>query len=403
MIRRQLADALTFCTLVGLVAYAAIATDLYLPAIPLIIQDLGGSEAEGQLTLSVFMIGLASGQLIFGPLSDQYGRLPVVRAGTMLFLITSALCAIASNMESMWLMRGLQGVAAASGPVIARAMVRDRYEGNRAAQVMSALSGAMAVIPMIAPSIGVLILGLFPWPAVFLALALFAAIILLALSKLPESAPAPAHEALTFTKVLQSFSLMLSNRAFLGYQMAGSFSFAALFCYLSTVAYFLPDVFNIPTELFGYAFAATVLGFMTGSLINARVVMRWGMDKTLRSGLVISFCAAISITVLAPIASEYPLTMAGLSSTFFLGVGLTAANASMGAISLFRQQAGAASAVYGFTHALLAAAVGAGAGWLYRGRLMEPALLMLGCSACALAGLFLIRNHRVATHIASTN
>ena len=403
MIRRQLADALTFCTLVGLVAYAAIATDLYLPAIPLIIQDLGGSEAEGQLTLSVFMIGLASGQLIFGPLSDQYGRLPVVRAGTTLFLITSALCAIASNMESMWLMRGLQGVAAASGPVIARAMVRDRYEGNRAAQVMSALSGAMAVIPMIAPSIGVLILGLFPWPAVFLALALFAAIILLALSKLPESAPAPAHEALTFTKVLQSFSLMLSNRAFLGYQMAGSFSFAALFCYLSTVAYFLPDVFDIPTELFGYAFAATVLGFMTGSLINARVVMRWGMDKTLRSGLVISFCAAISITVLAPIASEYPLTMAGLSSTFFLGVGLTAANASMGAISLFRQQAGAASAVYGFTHALLAAAVGAGAGWLYRGRLMEPALLMLGCSACALAGLFLIRNHRVATHIASTN
>ena len=181
MIRRhRLADALTFCTLVGLVAYAAIATDLYLPAIPLMIRDLGGSEAGGQLTLSVFMVGLATGQLIFGPLSDQYGRLPVVRAGTALFLATSVLCAIAKNMELMWLMRGLQGVAAASGPVIARAIVRDRYEGNQAAQVMSALSGAMAVIPMIAPSIGVLILGLFPWPAVFLALALFAAILLLA-------------------------------------------------------------------------------------------------------------------------------------------------------------------------------------------------------------------------------
>ena len=396
MIRRhQLADALTFCTLVGLVAYAAIATDLYLPAIPLMIRDLGGSEAGGQLTLSVFMVGLATGQLIFGPLSDQYGRLPVVRAGTALFLATSVLCAIAKNMELMWLMRGLQGVAAASGPVIARAIVRDRYEGNQAAQVMSALSGAMAVIPMIAPSIGVLILGLFPWPAVFLALALFAAILLLALSRLPESAPTPSHNALTISTVLKSFSLMLSTRAFLGYQMAGSFSFAALFCYLSTVAYFLPDVFNIPTELFGYAFAATVLGFMTGSLVNARVVMRWGMDKTLRAGLAISFCAALSIAGLAPFASHYPLALAGLSSTFFFGVGLTAANASMGAISLFRHQAGAASAVYGFTHALLAATVGAGAGWIYRGQLIEPALVMLACSGCALIGLLLIRDREV--------
>ena len=404
MIRRhRLADAPTFCTLVGLVAYAAIATDLYLPAIPLMIRDLGGSEAEGQLTLSIFMIGLATGQLIFGPLSDQYGRLPVVRAGTLLFLVTSVLCAVAKNMELMWLMRCLQGVAAASGPVIARAIVRDRYEGNQAAQVMSALSGAMAVIPMIAPSVGVLILGLFPWPAVFLALAFFAAILLLALSRLPESAPTPAIEALTVSTVLKSFSLMLSTRAFLGYQMAGSFSFAALFCYLSTVAYFLPDVFNIPTELFGYAFAATVLGFMTGSLINARVVMHWGMDKTLRTGLVISFLAALSIAGLAPFASHFPITLASLSSIFFLGVGLTAANASMGAISLFRQQAGAASAVYGFTHALLAAAVGAGAGWIYRGQLLEPAMVMLVCSGCALMGLSLIQKRDVATDTMSAD
>lgn len=144
-------ELLTYCTLVGLVAYAAIATDLYLPAIPYMINDLDASEAEGQLTLSIFMVGLALGQLIFGPLSDQFGRLPVVRAGTVCFIATSALCAIASDMDLMWAMRGLQGIAAASGPVIARAIVRDRYEGNRAAQVMSALSGAMAVIPMLAP------------------------------------------------------------------------------------------------------------------------------------------------------------------------------------------------------------------------------------------------------------
>ena len=393
-------EALTYLTLVGLVAYAAIATDLYLPAIPAMIRDLGATEADGQLTLSIFMVGLAVGQLIFGPLSDQFGRLPVVRAGTFLFLTTSVLCAMARDMELMWLMRALQGVAAASGPVIARAIVRDRYQGNRASQVMSTLSGAMAVIPMIAPSIGALILTAFSWPAVFVALAVFALLILLALTRLPESAPPPETERLTLTKVLQSFSLMLSNPTYLGYQIAGSFSFAALFCYLSTVAYFLPDVFNIPTHLFGYAFALTVFGFMTGSLINAKVVMRYGMDQTLRVGLLISLASAASIAALAPDASQYVYTLGMLSSLFFLGVGLTAANASMGAVSLFPQLAGSASAVYGFTHALLASGVGVVAGRLYAGRLLEPALIMLGCAVLALSGLLLTPRPTRPTHTA---
>ena len=384
-------ELLTYITLVGLVAYAAIATDLYLPAIPYMINDLGGSQAGGQLTLSVFMIGLALGQLIFGPLSDQFGRLPVVRVGTLLFLITSALCAVAQSMEMMWALRALQGIAAASGPVVARAIVRDRYEGNRAAQVMSALSGAMAVIPMVAPTIGVLILQFFEWPAVFLALAVFALIILIALIRLPETAPAPGASRLTIGRVLAGFREMLCNPTFLGYQLAGSFSFAALFCYLSTVAYFLPDVFNVPTSQFGVAFALTVLGFMTGSLINAQIVVRFGLDATLRAGLLISLFTAAIIAALAPIAGQLLAIMAALSSLFFLGVGLTAANASMGAISLYRERAGAASAVYGFTHAFLAAGVGAIAGALYRGRLIEPALIILICAIIAVAGFVLAR------------
>jgi DHA1 family bicyclomycin/chloramphenicol resistance-like MFS transporter len=382
-------EAATFFTLVGLVAYAAIATDLYLPAIPYMVADLGATESQGQLTLSVFMVGLAAGQLIFGPLSDHYGRLPVVRVGTLLFLVTSALCAFVRDIELMWLMRGLQGIAAASGPVIARAIVRDRYEGNRASQVMSVLSGAMAVIPMVAPGLGVLILGFSPWPGVFVALAVFALMILLALVRFPESAP-HTDERLTFPQILRAFRAMLSNPAFVGYQIAGSFSFAALFCYLSTVAYFLPDVFNVPTSLFGYAFALTVFGFMTGCLVNASLVMRYGMDKTLRAGLLISLASALCIAALATEAHAYMAALALLSSSFFFGVGLTAANASMGAISLFKNQAGAASAVYGCTHALLASFIGAVAGGLYAGRLLEPALIVLGCSMLAIGGLILI-------------
>ena len=386
----QPGEALTYITLVSLVAYAAIATDLYLPAIPYMIADLGGTTSDGQLTLSIFMVGLALGQLFFGPLSDRFGRVPVVRTGTLLFLVTSVLCALANDMGFMWAMRALQGLAAASGPVIARAIVRDRYEGNRAAQVMSTLSAAMAIIPMVAPSIGVLILQFAEWPAVFIALAVFAALVLAALGRLPETNSTSSSERLTLPMVIRSFSEMLRRQAFLGYQMAGSFSFAALFVYLSTVAFFLPDVFNIPTSLFGYAFAMTVFGFMTGSLINARLVMRFGMNQTLKAGLSISLLSAVVIVLLSAKASDHLYAMAALSSTFFLGVGLTASNASMGAISLYAHRAGSASAVYGFTHALLASAVGAVAGLLYEGRLLEPALIMLGCAMLAFSGLWLV-------------
>ena len=122
-------ERITFATLVGLVAYAAIATDLYLPAIPALVAEFGATASDGQITLSVFMLGIAVGQLLFGPLSDYYGRIPVVTVRTLLFLGTSIACALSYSIEFMWLARLAQGLAAASGPVIARAIVRDRYEG----------------------------------------------------------------------------------------------------------------------------------------------------------------------------------------------------------------------------------------------------------------------------------
>ena len=385
-------ERIAYATLVSLVAYAAIATDLYLPALPAIIDEFGVSEAQGQLTLSLFMLGIATGQLFFGPLSDFYGRLPVVTAGTIFFIATSLGCALASSMEFMWTARLLQGVAASSGPVIARAMVRDRYHGNRAAQIMSMLGAAMAVVPLIAPTIGAWVLVWFNWRATYISLAIFAFLVLVGIRQFEESAPAIGEGNIGIGRVFRLFSQCLSNRQFLGYQLCGTASYSAILAYLSTVAFFMRDVFELPAQYFGFAFGLTVAGYMLGALICSRLVMRLGTNNTLAIGMLITMVASVS-QWLGTIADTLPIeTLAMSSFGIFFGIGLTSANASMGAVSLFPKTAGAASAVFGFVHATIAAASGFLTGQLYDGTLVPTASVMLACSVIGLLGIPLTRN-----------
>ena len=152
--------------LIALVACSAVSTDLYLSGIPGLISELGASHADGQLTLSLFMVGFAFGQLLFGPLSDYYGRIPVVTAGLALYCIASLGCAIAPGMNLLLAARLVQGLGAASGPGIARAIVRDRYQARDAARVMAQLAAAMAVVPLVAPVISaVLVVRVFMSPS----------------------------------------------------------------------------------------------------------------------------------------------------------------------------------------------------------------------------------------------
>lgn len=384
-------ERIAYATLVGLVAYAAIATDLYLPAIPAMVSSFGVSESDGQLTLSLFMFGFAGGQLFFGPLSDYYGRIPVVTAGTVFFLITSVACTLAFSMEFMWLARFLQGTAAASGPVIARAIVRDRYQGSRAAEVMAVLAAAMAVIPLIAPTLGSWILVWFHWRATYVALVIFALLVLLGLRQFEESAPAVGQGGIGINKVLRQFSRCLSQPRFIGYQICGTASYSGLMSYLSTVPFFTRDVFALKPQYFGYAFAVTVMGFMFGALTSSRLVPRLGQNTTMGVGVCLSVAGALLQFHFAKQQPTPTLALAICSFSVFFGIGLTSANASMGAISLFPKAAGAASAVFGFLHATTAALVGLLAGQLYDGTLMPTASIMLACSTIGLLGIPLAR------------
>lgn len=392
-------ERIAYATLVGLVAYAAVATDLYLPALPAIVDEFNVSEAQGQLTLSLFMLGMAVGQLFFGPLSDFYGRLPVVTVGTIFFIATSVACAAAPSMEFMWVTRFIQGLAASSGPVIARAIVSDRYHGPRAAQVMSMLGAAMAVIPLIAPTIGSWILVVFDWRATYLALAVFAIAVLLGLRQFQESAPAIGQGGVDIGRIFRLFSRCLSTMRFIGYQICGTATYSAILAYLSTVAFFMRDVFELPSQYFGYAFAISVAGFMVGALLCSRLVMRLGTNPTMTIGVVLTLLAAIVQWWAAPGGSANISLLAVSSWGLFFGIGLTSANAAMGAISLFPQSAGAASAVFGFIHATVAAIAGFIAGQLYDGTLVPTATIMLICAAIGLLGVPLARGSRIPEHL----
>jgi DHA1 family bicyclomycin/chloramphenicol resistance-like MFS transporter len=390
-------ETLTFVTITGLLALIPISTDLYLPAITAMSGELDATVSEGQLTLSIFMIGVAIGQLFFGPLSDTFGRLPVVRAGCFAFIAFSFLNSLAWSIESMWIGRIFQGATAASGAVIARAMIRDVYEGDRAAQIMALTSASMASVPLFAPTLGALITVELGWRFTFIAQAIFAAAVLLGLAYFQETVKrikAEPHQQLRLSDVFLSFRQCLTNPLFVGYQLSGTFSFCGVFVYISTVAFFLRDVFDVSTEFFGVIFAMTAAGFIVGSLSSSRLVLKWGADRTLRRG---AFICAVSttaalLTLVNPEATK--ALLACISILFFFGVGLIAPNASMGAVSLYPHKAGAASAVYGSVHSVASAIVGAIAGATYSGRMLEPISIMFICSLGALIGIAITRHHR---------
>ena len=389
-------ELLILATITGLLALIPVSTDLYLPAITAMSGELVATVSEGQLTLSLFMIGVALGQLFFGPLSDSFGRVPVVRAGCFVFIAFSLLNSLAWSIESMWVGRIFQGAAAASGAVIARAMIRDLYEGDRAAQIMALTSASMACIPLFAPTIGALITVELGWRFTFVAQAIFATAVLLGLATFQETAKisnSDKRQKLKLKDVFNSFKDCLSNPSFIGYQLSGTFSFCGVFVYISTVAFFLRDVFAVSTEYFGVVFAMTAAGFIIGSLSSSRLVLKWGQDRTLRRGAFICATSTTLALTSLTLSSSDPLLLAVISTLFFFGVGLIAPNASMGAVSLYPHKAGAASAVYGSIHSVASAAVGALAGATYSGRMLEPIVIMFCCSLGALIGIFVLRRY----------
>jgi DHA1 family bicyclomycin/chloramphenicol resistance-like MFS transporter len=396
----QQPDSLRIAVLLtAVVAFGPISTDLYLPSLPGIARHFNTDAAAAQATLSVFLAGFAGGQIVYGPLSDRFGRRPVLVIGISLYLAASMACAIAESIEALTISRFFQAMGACSGVVLARAIVRDLYAPERAGTVLAYMGSAMAVAPMIGPVIGGQLEINFGWRANFVVLMGFAAAILLAvIGILDETNQRPDPDALKPRRILGNFVEMLGNARFVGCLAAATFCYSGLFAFISASSFVLIDVVDLTPDVFGLCFAVVVVGYMLGAMSAGRLIQRLGLDRVMLWGGVLTALGGPVMLVLA-ILSKTEVTAIELvlpMMAYAAGVGLVMPATTAAAIGPYPEKAGAASSVLGFIQMCLAAAVGATVAHILDGTAQPMATAIAICGVGTLASILLLRRNRAA-------
>ncbi len=379
-------------TLAGLVAMMAISTDLYLPAIPQLVDALDATISQGQLTLSIFLLGFAIGQLFYGSLSDRYGRKPILYLGLATYIIATLACSIAQNIDTLIVARFIQGLGGASGPVLARAIVSDSYSRRDAVRVMAAIAGAMALVPAIGPVFGSWLLYIFTWRSHFVLLLILALVTLIAVTRLQESCKTIGQSPLKLSQVFSQFSLCLGNRNFVGYALCGGATYGAMFCYISTTSFIMIELLGVKPEYFGYTFMGIVFGYVTGATISSRMVNRWGTIRVLTLGQLIGLGAAALLSVLAWFNVYQLIPILFTFFLVFMSGGLCLSIGQMGAIGELPQDAGKASSVFGFLQITLAAVLGYLVGLFYNDTLIPTAVGVAMAALLSATGYLIIRS-----------
>lgn len=340
---------LGFILLAGsLTAFGAVSIDFYLPALPAIAADYGATTAAAQLTMSAFLAGMAIGQLGFGPLSDRIGRRPPLLAGILIYTLVSLALAFAPSIEALAFGRFAQGLAACAGVVIARAIIRDRFDTTESARLFSLTFLVLAIAPMLAPTVGAWLMGWFGWHSIFLVLALFGLLVGLAVFfRLPESRTAATAAQAALESPLGSYRAALSNRQVLGYVGAGALNGASLFTYVAGSPALFISHFGQPPSAFGWIFALNALGLIITSQLNRHLLTRFSPARIARRGSLAAMGFSALLLALAAVGlADLAVTMVLL----FLGLGsygFVSSNSSALALGAMPQRAGAISALIG--------------------------------------------------------
>ncbi len=333
-----------------LMAFGAMSTDMYLPALPALQESLNTTPARVQQTLSLFLVGFALAQLAWGPLGDRFGRKGPILAGVGMFLVGSIGCALASSAGEMLLWRLVQATGACAGPVLARAMVRDLYGREKSAQILSVLMLVMGVAPLVAPIIGGQVLLFWSWRGIFWVLLGFGLLALFATLTLRETLPAEKRSVLGLRSLTFTYLGLMRDRRFLGYALTGGCFYGGIYTYLAGSPFAYIEYHHVPAASYGFLFAINICGMMSMNMVNSRLVTRFSTDTLFRTGIIL---AALAGLVLAVNARLGLFGLVGLAAPLFVYVsmlGLIVANSVAGAMAAYPRKAGAASALLGTLH-----------------------------------------------------
>ncbi|MEF8719800.1 MAG: multidrug effflux MFS transporter [Candidatus Accumulibacter necessarius] len=369
--------------LTTLVALGPLSTDLYLPALPTLARVFATDAAGVQLTLSVFLAGFACGQIFYGPLSDRFGRRPLMLGGLALFCAGSIGCVLATSIEMLVLARFVQALGACAGPVIGRAVVRDLWGASESARIIAYMGGAMAIAPLVGPTLGGFLTVLFGWQSNFVLLLLIGALQLVAVAcMLSESNVHRDPAASNPRQMVANFARLLADRHYLGCLLSFSFSYSALFAFISASSFVLADRHGLTPQVYGLCFGVVIAGYLLGSLASGRLVRRLGSDYLLLRGAWLGAIAGVSMAALE--FSGVRSIAAILGPMFFCTVatGLVMPNAIARALAPYPTMAGSASALMGFVQMTIAALVGIAVGHALAG---GGAVLALAVAVCTLA------------------
>lgn len=375
-----------------LTAMAPLSVDIYLPALPMLQKTFAADEARTLLTLSAFLIGFGAGQLLLGPLSDRIGRKRPLLAGLMLYLVSSVGCALADSITAVIVWRFLQAVGGCAVPVMVQAMVRDLFDRDQGARVLSLNMLVMGVAPIAAPLIGGQVMMWFDWRAIFWVLTAFGVLALACAVALPETlSQARRNQAHPVAMVL-GYGELFGHRRYVGYAFGLGFYYCALFGFIAGSPFVYIEHFGVAPQYYGFLFGVNIIGMMSGSFLNARIVVRRGSDKLLRIGLIIGLGGAV---LLAITGTQGIGGIAGIAVPSFIILAMLSmigANATSGALALFPHRAGSAAALSGALQFGMGALAGALVGWLADGTSGPMSLVMAGSVAIALSlNLALVR------------
>jgi DHA1 family bicyclomycin/chloramphenicol resistance-like MFS transporter len=386
--------------LVLVTAIAPAALHMLVPSLPLLATVFDAPAANVQLVLTLFLAGIATGQLVYGPVSDRLGRRPVLIAGLLLFLVGTALCGLAWSLPVLIVGRVLQAGGGCAGMVLGRAIVRDLFDRERSASAIATITMAMSLAPSISPAIGAYLAEWVGWRADFALLgAVGAAVLVLTVAKLEETHAAPASVSLA--GMTRSFVLLLRSPAFRGFAFGTAFTSASWFTFLASAPYLLSEVLHQPPSTYGLMILLPMVGYILGNAAVARLTVPFGITRLCVFGLALSLASGVMLAVwclvdLTPWALFVPMAISSVGNGISQPPGIAAG------LSVFPRIAGAASGLMGFLQMMIAAAGTFLIGQLPQGTPLSMVAVVGASLALALVfGLRALRAPEEVSHLVS--